>query len=385
MIHYSVPYIDKEEEAAVACAVSDGCINGEGRICKAAEAKLVSIMGARHVYLTTSGTHALELALMALDIKKGDEVICPSFTFVSTANAILRQGATPVFAEIEEDTLNIDIDDAMEKVTKRTRAIIPVHYGGFSCDMTRLVKEASRKGIHVVEDAAQAIGAEFDGKALGTFGELGCLSFHSTKNITCGEGGAAVVNRGGGLAGAIQVKREKGTNRFLFLEHKIAKYTWIDIGSSFVVSDVLAAMLLAQLNKLEEITDRRRAICEIYNSAFSPFAKNGCVSLCAPDRRSRGNGHIFWMLLDKRYSRREFLECMKGRDIECTHHYVPLHSSPFGTKVLGYKKTDLPLTEDVSARLVRLPVYASLADRDADRVIDAATELLRKGAQCRKK
>ena len=385
MIRYSVPFIGKEEEGAVAGAVAGKKISGEGSLCKEAEALLGRILGSRAVYLTTSGTHALELALMALDIKPGDEIICPSFTFVSTANAILRQGAKPVFCEIEERTLNIDIDDVLRRVTKKTRAIMPVHYGGFSCDMSRLVREASHLGIYVVEDAAQAIGAGYNGKALGTFGELGCISFHSTKNITCGEGGAIIVNREGRLDDSIKIKREKGTNRSLFLEGKVDKYSWIDVGSSFVISDVLAALLIEQLKKLDLITKKRLAIYSKYAEAFKELVKNGYMTISQPDKRSDGNGHIFWALLNNDISRKEFFKNMEKRGVECTHHYVPLHSSPFGMCQLGYKKEDLPVTEDVAARLVRFPVYPSLADSDVEAVIDSAREILRKDALCRKR
>ncbi|MCM8761238.1 MAG: dTDP-4-amino-4,6-dideoxygalactose transaminase [Candidatus Omnitrophica bacterium] len=384
MIHYSVPFIGKEEEAAAAAAIANKKIQGEGVICKEAEAVLSRVLGGAFAYLVTSGTHALELSLMALEIGRGDEVICPSFTFVSTANAILRQGARPVFCEIEDRTLNIDIDDAMRRVTKKTRAIIPVHYGGLSCDMERLIREASRKNIHVIEDAAQAIGAMFNGRPLGTFGDLGCLSFHSTKNITCGEGGALVVNKRS-LCEAVQIGREKGTNRFLFLEGKIDKYTWIDVGSSFVISDVLAAVLLGQLKKIDFITERRRVICSRYADAFEDIAKEGYIKIPQPDKRSTGNGHIFWALLDKGISRKDFIEDMKKAQVECTHHYVPLHSSPFATKHLGYRKEDLPVTEDIAARLVRFPVHPLMSDSDTDKVIRAAKSLFGKEAVCRRR
>jgi dTDP-4-amino-4,6-dideoxygalactose transaminase len=243
--------------------------------------------------------------------------------------------------------------------------------------MGRLVREASRRKIYIVEDAAQAVGAAFDGRMLGTFGELGCLSFHSTKNITCGEGGALIVNKKS-LIDAVQIGREKGTNRSLFLEGKIAKYTWIGLGSSFVISDVLASILLEQLKKLDAVTERRRAVCSQYYSAFKDLAMDGRIAISQPDARSAGNGHIFWALMDNSISRKEFIENMRGLGVECTHHYVPLHSSPFATERLGYKKEDLPVTEDLAARLVRFPVYPSLSVGDIDKVIDSAKKLLRK-------
>jgi dTDP-4-amino-4,6-dideoxygalactose transaminase len=239
-------------------------------------------------------------------------------------------------------------------------------------------------GIPVIEDAAQAIGACFKGKPLGAFGDLGCLSFHSTKNITCGEGGAVIVNKDG-LSDTIRIKREKGTNRALFLEGKIAKYTWIDVGSSFVISDVLAAILLEQLKKLEVITERRREICARYAERLAGLADMGFIVLPEPHPDSRGNGHIFWLLLHKGISRREFIWKLRRHGIEATHHYVPLHSSPFGIKNLGYKKGDMPITEDAAARLVRLPVHADLSCDDIDRVADTVNKILLKDRPCRKR
>jgi len=376
MIPYFVPYIGKKEEKALKDAISAGNIHGDGRICRAVENRFRRTMKARSVFLTTSGTHALELALMVLGIKKGDEVICPSFTFVSTANAIMRQGAKPVFAEIEKDTLNIDIDDVLKRITRKTRAIIPVHYAGFSCDIERLVKVAAKKKIPIIEDAAQAVGAKYNGRHLGTFGDLGCISFHSTKNITSGEGGAIVINRKK-LDKNTSVMREKGTNRSLFMEGKIKKYTWVGVGSSFVMSDVLAALLSAQLENLPFINRKKRSIFRMYERGLRGLEKKGLITLPHPDKKSYGNGHIFWILLGKGTSRARFMEDLKKKGIECTHHYVPLHSSPFGIARLGYKRNDFPVTEEVSERLVRLPVHAYLSDKDVNYIIETITDLLR--------
>lgn len=374
-ISYSEPFINFEEKRELLGAIAKRRISGDGPICRQVETKLREMLKARNVFLVTSGTHALELALMALRLKKGDEVICPSFTFVSTANAIIRQGARPVFAEIEMSTLNMDIDDAARRITKRTKAIIPVHYAGFSCDMERLVKTASRKNIRIIEDAAQAIDARYNGKSLGTFGDMGCFSFHSTKNVTCGEGGAIVVNKKV-FEKDIQVMREKGTNRSLFLKGKIARYTWIDVGSSFVISDILAALLLAQLRKTPLINKRRRAIFKMYKDRLMCLEKNGIISLPDPDPRSLGNGHIFWILLKSGISRRAFIDKLRKLGIECTHHYVPLHNSPFGIRELGCRNGDLPITEDVSERLVRLPLHCRLTARDVDFVTDSVKKIL---------
>ena len=374
-ISYSEPFIGLEEKQALLGAIADKRICGDGPICKKAERKLREVLKVRNVFLVTSGTHALELALMALRLKRGDEVICPSFTFVSTANAIIRQGAMPVFADIESSTLNIDINDVEKRITRRTKAIIPVHYAGFSCDMERLVKISSRRNIHIVEDAAQAIGAKYNGKHLGTFGDLGCISFHSTKNITCGEGGAIVVNKKM-FEKNIQIMREKGTNRFLFLKGKIEKYTWVDVGSSFVISDILASLLLAQLEKVPIINESRRAIYDTYREGLEFLEEKGLIALPHPDEKSYGNGHIFWILLRSGISRKAFIEKLKKRGIECTHHYVPLHSSPFGMTRLGYKKGDLPITERVSEQLVRLPIHPYLTEKDMDYVIDNVKKIL---------
>jgi len=380
MIPYFVPFIGKSEKKAVMDALLHKNIKGDGKICRIAEEKLCRLLKARKVFLTTSGTHALELALMALRIKRGDEVICPSFTFVSTANAIIRQGAKPVFAEIEKDTLNIDIDDVEKRISKRTRAVIPVHYAGFSCDIQRLLKTVSGRGIAVVEDAAQAIGASYNENPLGTFGDLGCVSFHSTKNITSGEGGAVIVNNPK-LVKSIRIVREKGTNRSLFLEGKIKKYTWIDVGSSFVIPDILAALLSAQLESLSFVNEKRRSIFKMYAEGLKDLEAKGLISLPHPDKKSFGNGHIFWIILRKDISRKRFIEKLKKRGIECTHHYVPLHSSPFGTRCLGYKKSDFPKTEEVSKRLVRLPIHTYLTARDVDYIIKTVAKLLNNGAR----
>lgn len=375
MIFYSKPFIKRDDTEAVMKALSRGNVQGNGEICKKVENRIRKLLDAHSVFLTTSGTHALEGALMSLDIKHGDEVICPSFTFVSTANAIIRQGARPVFAEIDKATLNIDIDDALKRITRRTKAIVPVHYAGFSCDMERLVRVASERNIHIVEDAAQAIGAKYNGRHLGTFGDFGCFSFHSTKNIICGEGGAIVVNNRK-FDERIQIVREKGTNRFLFLDGKIEKYTWVDAGSSFVISDILAAFLSAQFDKLSFVNKKRRAIFEMYMKGLKRLEKRELISLPHPEKRSQGNGHIFWILLRGDISQKLFIESLKKKGIECTHHYVPLHSSPFGIKRLGYKKSDLPITEYAAAQLVRLPLHPYLKEKEIDYIIENIYDVL---------
>jgi len=377
-IKYSIPFLGVEEEKALKASLLTKKLEGDSKFCRLCEKRLKKILKSKSVFLTTSGTHALELALMALGIKKGDEVICPSFTFVSTANAIIRQGAKPVFCEIERDTLNLDIDDVVRKITRKTRAVIPVHYGGLSCDMNRLVRICSDKNIRIIEDAAQSIGAKYNGKSLGTFGDFGCLSFHNTKNISSGEGGAIIANRKK-FEKNIQIIREKGTNRFLYLEGKIKKYTWVGIGSSFIMSDLLAAVLCSQLNKMNEINKKRRSIFNTYLKQLKKLEKKGLLSLPHPDKKSFGNGHIFWILLKKDISRSKFIREMRKRGIECTHHYVPLHSSPFARKHLRYKKSDLPLTEEIAERLVRLPMHAYITMRDAKYVVKNVNDLLMKG------
>jgi dTDP-4-amino-4,6-dideoxygalactose transaminase len=367
-IAFTAPWFDERERQRVREAL-DGRVAGDGPFCRRVERRLETMLGVGHVLLTGSCTHALELALLALGIGPGDEVICPSFTFVSTANAVLRCGAQPVFADIEELSLGLDPRDVERRLTPRTRALLPIHYAGVAPDMDALLAIARGSGLRVVEDAAQGLAASYRGRPLGTLGDAGCLSFHETKNVTCGEGGALILPDGA-LAARAEIMREKGTNRAAFLRGEVDKYTWVSEGSSYILSDVLAALLDAQLDKLPEIQARRVRIASRYREGLAPWAAGRGVRLPAelPDREA--NGHIFYLLFPDEASRDACLGALRERGIQATFHYVPLHSAPQGRR-LGAGSLALPVTERVAAGLLRLPLHPLLGDSDVDRVIEA--------------
>ncbi len=371
VIAFSRPWYDERELEAVRRALAvQAC--GDGPASRRVEARLAELLGTQRVLLTTSGTHALELALLALGIGPGQEVVCPSFTFVSSANAVLRMGARPVFAEIEERTLGLDPEDVERRITPRTTAIIPVHYAGVAPDMEALAEIARRHGLRLVEDAAQGIAARWRGRALGTLGDAGCLSFHETKNVSCGEGGALVL-QDPGLVARAEIAREKGTNRSAFLRGQVDKYTWVAEGSSYVISDALAAILEAQLDKLPEIQARRAAVVARYREGLAQWAEAHGVRLPLelPDRQA--NAHIFYLLYPEPRLRDAALATLRGRGIMATFHYIPLHSSPHG-RAIGADGQALPVTDRVAATLLRLPLHAQLAGADVDRVIEAVRE-----------
>lgn len=369
-IAFSRPWFDAREEAAVREALS-GQVSGDGPIGRRVEGRLAGLLGASRVLLTTSGTHALELALLALGVGPGQEVICPSFTFVSSANAVLRVGARPVFAEIEETTLGLDPADVERRITTRTAAVLPVHYAGVAPDMEALLGLARRHGLRVVEDAAQGLGAAWRGRALGTLGDAGCLSFHETKNVTCGEGGALVVSDPE-LAHRAEIAREKGTNRAAFLRGEVDKYTWVAEGSSYVLSDLLAAVLLAQLQKLDAIQTRRASVVARYRQGLTGWAAERGVRL-PPDLPERtANHHIFHLLYPDGRLRDEALRALRARGIAATFHYVPLHSAPHARSI-GVD-VELPVTDRVAARLLRLPLHPLLSGEDVERVVAAVRE-----------
>ena len=304
------------------------------------EARLAALLGVPRVLLTTSCTHALELALLALGVGPGQEVICPSFTFVSTANAILRVGAAPVLADIEESSLGLDPADAERRLSTRTAALLPVHYAGFAAPMDGLLDLARRRGLKVVEDAAQGLGASFRGRPLGTLGDAGCFSFHETKNVTCGEGGALAL-RDREAAERAEIIREKGTNRAAFLRGEVDKYTWVAEGSSYVLSDVLAAILDAQLDKQERIQERRARIAARYRQGLLRWAEAEGVRLPAQSADRSTNDHIFHLIFPSEQARDACLGALRAEGIMATFHYVPLHSSPFGRTLPG-TRGDVP-------------------------------------------
>jgi dTDP-4-amino-4,6-dideoxygalactose transaminase len=306
---------------------------------------------------------------MTLGIGPGQEVVCPSFTFVSTANAILRVGARPVFADIEERTLGLDPADVERRLTSRTVALFPVHYAGLAPDMDGLKGLAEARGLKVLEDAAQGIAAAYRGRPLGTLGQAGCFSFHETKNITCGEGGA-VAFTDPALAARAEIIREKGTNRRAFFRGEVDKYTWVAEGSSYVLSEILAAVLDAQLEKLTEIQARRARVAARYRDGLAAWARAHGVRLPLQSDERRGNDHIFYLLLPDETTRDLCLSRLKARGVQATFHYIPLHSSPQGHS-LGFADASFPVTDRVARTLVRLPLHPLLSETDVDRVSEA--------------
>ncbi|HET8647830.1 MAG TPA: dTDP-4-amino-4,6-dideoxygalactose transaminase, partial [Vicinamibacteria bacterium] len=331
-------------------------------------------LGAHRVFLTTSCTHALELALLALGIGPGQEVICPSFTFVSTANAVLRTGARPVFADIEERTLGMDAADTARRVTAATAALLPVHYAGLAPDMAALLDLARARGLRVVEDAAQGLGASLDGRPLGTLGDAGSFSFHETKNITCGEGGALAV-RDRELAARAEIIREKGTNRSAFLRGEVDKYTWVAEGSSYVMSDILAAVLDAQLDRFDEIAARRAAVAAAYRQRLADWASRHGVRLLSDPPGRRSNDHLFALLFATGADRDRAMGFLREQGVQASFHYVPLHSSPFA-RGHGLYPGELPVTDRVAATLLRLPLHPVLSGEDVDWVVDCVQRSL---------
>ena len=369
-VAFHAPWFDETELEAVREALA-GRVAGDGPVGRRVESLLAERMGARRVLLTTSGTHALELALLALGVGPGQEVICPSFTFVSSANAILRVGARPVFAEIEETTLGLDADDVERRVTPRTAAVLPVHYAGTAPDMEALLDVARRHRLRTVEDAAQGLAASWRGRALGTIGDAGCLSFHETKNVTCGEGGALVLSDPE-VARRAEIAREKGTNRAAFLRGEVDKYTWVAEGSSYVLSDLLAAVLLAQLGKLDAIQARRAGVVARYREALAGWAGERGVRLPPELPERTPNHHIFYLLYPDERLRDEALRALRARGVAATFHYVPLHSAPHA-RAIGID-TSLPVTDRVAGRLLRLPLHPLLSGEDVERVVAAVRE-----------
>lgn len=368
-IPLSRPLIGRAEAAAASKVILAGTIVGRGELGQNLERRMARDIGVKHALLTTSGTHALELAMAVLDLGPGDEVILPSFTFSSVANAVLRQRAKPVFCDITEDTLNMDVADAAKRITRRTRAIVPVHYAGVASDMAATMKLAHRHGLAVIEDAAHSVGARWKGRGLGSIGDAGCLSFHATKNITCGEGGAFLTNSDA-LARKAEFFREKGTNRSAFIRGEIKKYTWVSEGSSYVLSDVLAAVLSEQWKRLSAINKERGELYRIYMKELAgtnlllPSIPKGCST----------SYHLFHVLMPDRAGRDRVLAGLKSRGIGAAFHYQPLHASPFGRGYLKDRST-LPVSESVGERLLRLPLYAGLKKSDVLRICRVMKEL----------
>jgi len=372
-ISYNKPYIAGKELYYIAQAViSNSRISGDGPFTKKCQSWLEEVLGTPKALLTNSCTAALEMAAFLCNIGPGDEVIMPSFTFVSTANAFVLRGGVPVFVDIREDTLNIDEDLLDNAVTKQTKACVPVHYAGTACDMKVISSLAADKGFRVIEDAAQALLSTYEGKKLGTIGDLGCLSFHETKNIISGEGGALLVNDPE-LIERAEIIREKGTDRTRFFRGQVDKYSWVDIGSSYLPSDIIAAFLYAQLEMAESIIATRKVLLETYMKGLADIEAKGQIRLPSIDHGSVTNGHIMYIITESIDERSRLIEFLRQRRIMSIFHYVPLHSSPMGLKhcrVTG----EMAVTERISDRLLRLPMYYEMATSDVVRVIDAVRD-----------
>jgi dTDP-4-amino-4,6-dideoxygalactose transaminase len=349
-------------------AVASMQISGDGPFTRQVHALLEHLVGAPKVLLTTSCTHALEMAALLLEMGPGDEVILPSFTFVSTANAFVLRGARPVFVDIRPDTLNLDASLVEARITPRTKAIVVLHYAGVGCDMDAIGDIARRHAIPVVEDNAHGLLGSYRGKALGSFGALATLSFHETKNFTCGEGGALVINDSRYVERA-EILREKGTNRSRFFRGQIDKYGWIDVGSSYLPSDLLAAFLLAQLESRDRIQAHRRKAWESYRSALAQWAETARVGLPYIPADCQQAYHLFYLLLPSLAERQALIRYLKNRDVSAVFHYLPLHLSPMGQK-FGGKPGDCPVTEGISDRLLRLPLYNDLSHDEQASVIE---------------
>lgn len=368
-IPFNRPCFAGNEQRYIAEAIASGKISGDGRFTQRCHAVLEAALGVRRVLLTTSCTHALEMAGLLLDLKPGDEVVVPSFTFVSTVNAFLLRGAKPVFADIRPDTLNLDHERLEGLLTPRTKAVVVVHYAGVGCEMDPILDLCRARGAAVVEDNAHGLYGRYRGRLLGSFGVMATQSFHETKNITCGEGGALVINDPGLVARA-EILREKGTNRSSFFRGEVDKYTWVDVGSSYLPSEVLAAFLYAQLEHSREIQAKRQAIWEGYRQGLADWAAAGGVGLPQVPPHCEQSYHMFYLLMPSLESRQRLIAELKEQGILSVFHYVPLHLSPMG-RAFGGSPGQCPVTEDVSDRLVRLPFYNDLSAADQAVVIDA--------------
>ena len=373
MVNYSIPFnrpsLTGNEHRYIDEAIAAGQISGDGPFTKRCSHFLQSAIGGAKVLLTTSCTHALEMAALLLNIEPGDEVIVPSFTFVSTINAFVLRGARPVFIDIRPDTLNLDECQLERLITPRTRAVVLVHYAGVACEMDIIMDVAARHNVAVVEDNAHGLFATYKGRLLGTFGMMAAQSFHETKNFTCGEGGALLINVAS-LVERAEIIREKGTDRSRFFRGQVDKYSWVDVGSSYLPSDLLSAFLLAQLEAREQIQAKRKQIWEQYDENLAGWARdNGIQTPFVPEGCGQAY-HMFYMLLPSLRSRRAFIAHLKAQGILSVFHYLPLHTSEMGRR-FGGKPGDCPVTEEVSDRLVRLPFYNSLSPSDQQKVIEA--------------
>jgi len=370
MIKFNVPYLTGREEKYFQQCLQQKSLIGDGFFTKKVCGFLEKKCNYKKVLLTPSCTAALEMAALVLGLKKGDEVIVPSYTFVSTANAFILQGIKPVFVDIKLETVNMDESKVEKLITKKTKAIVVVHYGGVSCHMQEILKIAKRHNLYVIEDAAQGICAKYKEKYLGSIGDIGCISFHGTKNIVCGEGGALVLNKKKYIKRA-EIIREKGTNRSKFLREEVDKYTWIDRGSSYLLSEINASFLYAQIKEMANITRQRLKIWDQYYNKLINYSEK--VHILKPPQDCYHNAHLFFLIFKSTILRDNFIRHMKNEKIHCTTHYEPLHLSPYSKKN-KFKNGELKTTSFVHNGLVRLPIYPGV---NFKRVIDASERFLK--------
>lgn len=371
---FNKPYMSGKELFYIAEAHFNKMLAGDGLFTKRCHSWLESRTGSAKALLTHSCTAALEMAALLLDIQPGDEIIMPSYTFVSTANAFVLRGGVPVFVDIREDTLNLDEKLIEAAITPRTRAIVPVHYAGVACEMDTILDIAKRHRLHVVEDAAQGVMATYKGRALGSLGDLGAYSFHETKNVISGEGGALLVNEAS-LTLRAEIIREKGTDRSRFFRGEVDKYTWQEVGSSFLPGELIAAFLWAQLEEANRITAERLAHWQHYHELMEPLESRGVLRRPIVPDECQHNGHMYYILLSPGINRQTVLDKFKQNDIGSVFHYVPLHSSPGGMRY-GRTHGNLPITDRQSERLVRLPMWADLTIEQQSQIVDVLHEAL---------
>ncbi len=371
-IPFCRPFVVGKELEYIRQTIENMHLSGDGSFTKKCHALLEQTLGVQKALLTTSCTDALEMAALLLDIQPGDEVIVPSFTFVSTINSFVLRGAHPVFIDIRPDTLNLDETKLEKLITPRTKAIIPVHYAGVGCEMEAILEIAQRYGVAVVEDNAHGLFAKYDDKYLGTFGCLAVQSFHDTKNFICGEGGALLINDPQYIERA-EIIREKGTNRSRFFRGLVDKYTWVDVGSSYLSSDMLAAFLYAQLEAREQIQAKRRQIWEYYYKNLQDWAEEHGIRLPIVPAHCEQAYHMFYLLMPSLEQRQALISHLKGEGISSAFHYLPLHISQMGRE-FGGKERDCMVTEDISDRLLRLPFYNDLTELDQARVVASIKE-----------
>lgn len=380
-IPFNKPYMTGRELGYIRKAHENGHLSGNGPFTKKCQSWLEKQTGSRKALLTHSGTHALEMAALLADIRPGDEVIMPSYTFVSTANAFVLRGGVPVFVDIRHDTLNIDETKIERAITGKTRAIVPVHYAGVSCEMDTIMKIARKHGLLVIEDAAHAVMSRYKHQSLGSIGHMAALSFHETKNIISGEGGALLINDSR-FSDRAEIVREKGTNRKKFFEGKVDKYTWVDIGSSYLPSELNAAFLWAQMEKASFITRKRMKIWKKYHSSFKAMENAGRVRRPVIPEECAHNAHMYYLLLPDAGRRNSFISNFKKAGIGAIFHYIPLHTSDAGQKYCR-KLGSLPVTSQVAGRIVRLPLWIGMGERSIQYVIKKTISEIENGRHTR--